>query len=78
LAAGFREERRKQTTLEKKVPTVEILVHTRTRMFELLLQTFWAKKKPCEKSADLHPRQGNLPHWNIFTGLNITSLHFAK
>jgi hypothetical protein len=41
-------------------------------MFELLLQTFWAKKT-LKKSADLHPRQGR--HWNIFTGLNKTSLH---
>jgi hypothetical protein len=32
---------------------------TRTCMLGLLLQTFWAKK-PCKKSADLHPRQGNL------------------
>jgi hypothetical protein len=32
---------------------------TKTCMFELLLQTFWAKK-PYKKSADLHPRQGNL------------------
>jgi hypothetical protein len=47
---------------------------TRTHIFELLLQTFWAKKNPCKKSADLHPRQGNLLHWNIFTGLNETSL----
>jgi hypothetical protein len=50
---------------------------TRTRMFELLLQTFWAKN-PCKKPADLHPRQGNLLHRNIFTGLNKTSLHFTK
>jgi hypothetical protein len=34
-------------------------------MFELLLQTFWAKK-PCKKHADLHPRQGNLLRWKIF------------
>jgi hypothetical protein len=45
-------------------------------MFELLLQTFWAKKT--QKSADLHPGQGNLLHWSIFTGLNKTSLHFTK
>jgi hypothetical protein len=51
---------------------------TRTCMFELLLQTFWAKKKTCKKSADLHPRQGNLLQWNIFTGLNKTYLHFTK
>jgi hypothetical protein len=50
---------------------------TRTRMFELLLQTFWAKKT-CKKAAELHPRQGNLLHWNIFTRLNKTSLHFTK
>jgi hypothetical protein len=49
---------------------------TRTRMFELLLQTLLAKN-PCKKSADVHPRQGNLLHWNIFTGLykNLSSLH---
>jgi hypothetical protein len=29
-----------------------------------------AVKKPCKKSADLQPRQGNLLHRNIFTGLN--------
>jgi hypothetical protein len=46
-------------------------------MFELLLPTFWAKKL-VKKSADLHPRQGNLLHWKIFTGLNKTSLHFTK
>jgi hypothetical protein len=46
-------------------------------MFELLLQTFWAKN-PCKKSAYLHPRQGNLLQWNIFTGLNKTSLHLTK
>jgi hypothetical protein len=56
--------------------TMEIL-ETRSRMFEQLLQTFWAKK-PRKKSADLHPRQGNLLHWNIFTGLNKTSLHFTS
>jgi hypothetical protein len=32
---------------------------TRTRMFELLLQTFWSNKNPCKNSADLHLRQGN-------------------
>jgi hypothetical protein len=52
---------------------------TRMRMFELLLQTFWAKK-PCEKSADIHPRQGNLPtileHFS-WAQQNL-SLHFAK
>jgi hypothetical protein len=46
-------------------------------MIELLLQMFWAKN-PCKKSADLHPRQGNLLHWNIFTGLNKTSLCFTS
>jgi hypothetical protein len=39
----------------------------RTRMFALVLQTFWGKK-PCKKSAYLHPRQGNLLNWNICTG----------
>jgi hypothetical protein len=47
-------------------------------MFELLLQTFWAKKKLCKKSADLHPRQGKLLRWNIFTGLNKTSFLLHK
>jgi hypothetical protein len=46
-------------------------------MFELLLQKFWGKK-PSKKSADLHPRQGNLLNWNIFTGLNKTFLHFTQ
>jgi hypothetical protein len=46
-------------------------------MFELLLQTFWAKKKPCKKSADHHPRQGNLLQWNIVyrAEQNLTSRH---
>jgi hypothetical protein len=51
---------------------------TRTRIFELPLQKFWAKKNPCKKSADLHPRQGNLQQWNIFTGLNQTSHYYTK
>jgi hypothetical protein len=46
-------------------------------MLAQVLQTFWAKK-PCKKSADLHPRQGDLLHWNIFTGLNKTSLRYTK
>jgi hypothetical protein len=40
-------------------------------MFTLVQQTFMAKK-PCIKSADLHPKQGNLPQRNIFTGLDKT------
>jgi hypothetical protein len=36
------------------------------------------EKKLSKKSADLHPRQGNLLHWNIFTGLNKTSLRVTK
>jgi hypothetical protein len=35
-------------------------------------------KIPCKKSADLHPRQGNLQQWNIFTGLNQTSHYYTK
>jgi hypothetical protein len=46
-------------------------------MFALVQQTFLAKK-PCKKSADLCPRQGNLPQRNIFTGLNQTSLYNTK
>jgi hypothetical protein len=64
------------TRLSKCLPQRNL--STRTRMFEMLLQTFWAKKTPCKKSADLHPRQGNLLHWNIVTGLSKTSLHFTK
>jgi hypothetical protein len=41
-------------------------------MFELLLQTFWAKK------IVVKSRQGNLLHWNVFTGLNKTSLYYTK
>jgi hypothetical protein len=47
-------------------------------MFELLLQTFWAKKNLVKSLLILHPRHGNLLQWNIFTGLNKTSLHFTK
>jgi hypothetical protein len=43
----------------------------------MVQQTFLAKK-PCEKSADLHPRQGNLLQSNIFAGLNKASLYYAK
>jgi hypothetical protein len=38
----------------------------------------FGRKNPCKKSADLHPRQGNLQHWHMFTGLNKTSLHITK
>jgi hypothetical protein len=37
----------------------------------------FGRKNPCKKSADLHPRIGNLLHWNIFIGLNKTSLHYV-
>jgi hypothetical protein len=46
-------------------------------MSALVQQTF-LEKNPCKKSADLHPRQGNLIQRNIFTGLSKTSLHFTK
>jgi hypothetical protein len=36
-------------------------------MLAQVWQTFWAKK-PCKKSAHLHPRQGNLLHWDILQG----------
>jgi hypothetical protein len=42
------------------------------------LPNILGEKKPCKKSADLHPGQGNLLQWNIFIGLNKTSLHFTK
>jgi hypothetical protein len=37
---------------------------------------YFGGKNTLEKSADLHPRQGNLLQWNIFTGLNETSLYY--
>jgi hypothetical protein len=40
---------------------------TRTSMYALVQQTFLAKN-PCKKSADLHPRQGNLLQRNILQG----------
>jgi hypothetical protein len=46
-------------------------------MFALVQQTFLAKK-PCKKSADLHPRQGNLLQRNIFTGLSKASPSNSK
>jgi hypothetical protein len=50
---------------------------TRMSMFALVLQKCWAKKH-LVKSADLHPRQGNLPRSNIFTGANKTSVRNTK
>jgi hypothetical protein len=49
-------------------PAIEILVLERTYLS--CYCKHFGRKKPCKKSADLHPRQGNLLHWNIFTGLN--------
>jgi hypothetical protein len=46
-------------------------------MFALVQQTFLAKNTG-KKPADLHPRQGNLPQRNNFTGLNETSLYSTK
>jgi hypothetical protein len=49
---------------------------TRTRMFELLLQTFWEKKtlvKILLISTLNNVIYCPLFHWNIFTGLNKTS-----
>jgi hypothetical protein len=37
----------------------QINLRTRGRMFALVQQNFWLKT-PGKKSADLHPRQGNL------------------
>jgi hypothetical protein len=41
---------------------------TRTTIFALVQQAYLAKK-PCKKSADLHPRQGNILQRNILKGL---------
>jgi hypothetical protein len=52
-------------------------------MFALALQTFFGEKIPCQKSANLHPRQGNLLHRNNFSlftkqnRLEISWKHFA-
>jgi hypothetical protein len=52
---------------------------TRTSMFALVQQTFLAKKDLVKSLliSTLH-RQGNLLHWNIFTGLYKTSLYNTK
>jgi hypothetical protein len=42
-----------------------------------VLQIFFGKE-PCKKSADLHPRQGNLLQRNNFSVVYKTSLHFTK
>jgi hypothetical protein len=61
--------------------------HKQGTIIEILIQEraclrcsckHFGRKNPCKKSAYLHPRQSNLLHWNIFTGLNKTSLHFTK
>jgi hypothetical protein len=44
-------------------------------MSALVQKTFLAEKNLCKKSADLHPRQGNLLQRNSFTGLTKTSLY---
>jgi hypothetical protein len=45
-------------------------------MFAVVQQTF-LEKKPGKKSADLHPRQGNLIQSNNFSAVNknLSSLH---
>jgi hypothetical protein len=47
-------------------------------MFELPLQTFWVKKNLVKSLLISTLDKGNLLHWNIFTGLNKTSLHFTQ
>jgi hypothetical protein len=49
--------------------TIEILVLKRVCLHWSSKQFWW--KKPCKKSADLQPRQGNLLQRNIFTGLSL-------
>jgi hypothetical protein len=63
--------------LFEQIRTIEILHSTRTSMFVLVRQTFLAKKTS-KKSADLHPRQGNLLQRNIITGLNKVSPYSTK
>jgi hypothetical protein len=43
-------------------------------MFELPSQKVLGKKN----LVTLHPRQGNLQQWNIFTGVNQTSHYYTK
>jgi hypothetical protein len=55
---------------------IEILVLERTCLS--CSCKHFGQKTPCKKSADLHPRQGNLLQWNIFTGLNKIYLHLKN
>jgi hypothetical protein len=48
------------------------------KIIEILVLEQVCLSCPCKKSADLHPRQGNLQHRSIFTGLNKTFLYYAK
>jgi hypothetical protein len=42
------------------------------------LANIFGERTPCEKLADLYPRQGNLLQRNIFSAVYKTSLHFTK
>jgi hypothetical protein len=60
-------------TMQHRIDPIEIFLDLEQVCWHMSFKHF-GRKKPCKKSADLHPRQGNLLHWNIFTGLNQTSL----
>jgi hypothetical protein len=60
----------------EKRTTIEIFVLERVCL-RWSSKHFW-QKKPCKKSADLHPRQGNSLQTNISTGLNKTSPYNTK
>jgi hypothetical protein len=48
-------------------------------MLELLLQTFWGEKNLVKSLLiSTLDKVICILHWNIFTGLNKTSLHFTK
>jgi hypothetical protein len=66
---------RKKPFHEKYI-SIEILVLEQVSL-RWYSKPIW-HKKPCKKSVALHPRQGNLPQRNIFTGLSKTSLYNTK
>jgi hypothetical protein len=45
---------------------------------QVCLANIFGERTPCNKLADLHPRQGNLLQRNNFSVVYQTSLHFAK
>jgi hypothetical protein len=61
-----------------KSETIEILDLHGTSMLAQALQIFLGKEHIVKKSADLHPRLGNLLQRNKFYAVYKTSLYYAK